>query len=139
MTRPIEQANTMPMRLIHLGLPVRDVERSRQFYETYFGFDQATAQRYQDGTVIIRNADGFDLALHVVEHVGELPEFLHFGFGMSGPDEVRALRRLLETDGVEILEQDDEPAYVGFKAADPDGHRVEAYWEPAALGSDGLP
>jgi catechol 2,3-dioxygenase-like lactoylglutathione lyase family enzyme len=52
------------MHFNHLGLPVRDEGRSQQFYSTYFGFDPATAQEYADGTVIIRNADGFDLALH---------------------------------------------------------------------------
>ena len=31
-----------------------------RFYATYFGFDPATAQRFEDGTVILRNADGFD-------------------------------------------------------------------------------
>jgi catechol 2,3-dioxygenase-like lactoylglutathione lyase family enzyme len=34
------------MNLLHLGLPVIDVRRSRQFYETYFGFDPATAEQY---------------------------------------------------------------------------------------------
>lgn len=46
---------------MHLGLPVQDEERSVRFYATYFGFDPATAQRFEDGTVILRNADGFDL------------------------------------------------------------------------------
>jgi len=49
------------MRFNHLGLPVRDERRSRQFYSAYFGFDPASAQEYPDGTVVIRNADGFDL------------------------------------------------------------------------------
>ena len=46
------------MRFNHLGLPVRDERRSQEFYSAYFGFDPATAQRYEDGTVIIRDADG---------------------------------------------------------------------------------
>ncbi|MGW0826614.1 VOC family protein [Streptomyces sp. NPDC002845] len=79
------------MHLTHLGLPVRDVPRSRRFYETYFAFDPATAQQYDDGTVVIRNADGFDLALHGGQDVGPLPPFLHFGFRLANPDEVRAL------------------------------------------------
>jgi catechol 2,3-dioxygenase-like lactoylglutathione lyase family enzyme len=48
------------MDLRHLGLPVRDLRRSQQFYSAYFGFDRASAQEYEDGTVIIRDADGFD-------------------------------------------------------------------------------
>jgi hypothetical protein len=58
----------------HLGLPVRDERRSGQFYSAYFGFDPATAQQYPDGTVIIRDQDGFDLALQPVEHIEPRPE-----------------------------------------------------------------
>jgi catechol 2,3-dioxygenase-like lactoylglutathione lyase family enzyme len=79
------------MRLNHLGLPVRDERRSQQFYSAYFGFDPATAQEYPDGTVIIRNADGFDLALHPVEHTEPLATFLHAGFKAAGPAAVRTL------------------------------------------------
>lgn len=117
------------MHLVHLGLPVHDASRSLRFYETYFGFDPATAQRYEDGTIIVRNGDGFDLALHGGQRVGP-PPFLHFGFRFADPAEVRALLARLQADGVEIIERYDEPAYVAFKCADPDGHRVEAYWEP---------
>jgi len=118
------------MHLSHLGLPVRDERRSRSFYETYFGFDPATAQRYEDGTVIVRNADGFDLALHVGEETGPLPAFLHFGFRLSDAESVRALLTRLRADGVEVIEDYDEPGYVAFKCTDPDGYRVETYWEP---------
>jgi catechol 2,3-dioxygenase-like lactoylglutathione lyase family enzyme len=117
------------VQLKHLGLPVSDVARSRLFYETYFAFDPATAQVYPDGTVIIRNGDGFDLALHRVDAVGDLPPFLHFGFGVASPDRVRELHGRLLADNVDIIEYDDEPFYVAFKAADPDGHRIEVYWE----------
>jgi hypothetical protein len=79
------------MHLTHLGLPVLEPGPSLDFYSTYFGFDPATAQRYPDGTVIIRNADGFD--------------------------------------GVEVIDHDDDADGVSFKCADPDGHRVEVYWE----------
>lgn len=119
------------MRLTHLGLPVRDVEISRRFYETHFGFDPATATRYSDGTLIIRNDDGFDLALHGGQEAGPLPAFLHFGFRLPAPDDVRALLDRLRAEGVEITEHHDEPAYVAFKCRDPDDYQVETYWEPA--------
>jgi catechol 2,3-dioxygenase-like lactoylglutathione lyase family enzyme len=118
------------MRLSHLGLPIRDEQRSRAFYETYFGFDPATAQRYDDGTVIIRNADGFDLALHPTDQAQPQPAFLHFGFGLPDAEAVRALLARLKSEGIVILEEYDEPRYVAFKCADPDGFRVEVYWEP---------
>ena len=120
----------MTVHLTHLGLPVREASRSRQFYETYFRFDPSTAQEYHDGTVIIRNADGFDLALHPGQDVGALPPFLHFGFRFGDAAEVRDLLARMRADGVRILEDDDGASYVGFKCEDPDGHRVESYWEP---------
>ena len=55
------------MQFSHLGLPVRGLRRSQQFYSAYFGFDRATAREYEDGTVIIRNADGFDPDGHRIE------------------------------------------------------------------------
>ena len=45
-------------------------------------------------------------------------------------DAVCALLARMEADGVPILERWDEPGYVAFKCLDPDGWRVEAYWEP---------
>jgi hypothetical protein len=28
------------------------------------------------------------------------------------------------------VERNDEAAYMAFKCPDPDGHRIEVYWEP---------
>jgi catechol 2,3-dioxygenase-like lactoylglutathione lyase family enzyme len=120
---------TWLVHLSHLGLPVRDAASSLRFYEAYFGFSAETAQRHEDGTVIVRNADGFDLALHKTADVGIPQPLLHFGFRLSRPEEVRAVLARMEGDGIEIIERNDEAALVSFKCTDPDGHRVEAYWE----------
>lgn len=117
------------MRLTHLGLPVRDYERSVDFYHTYFGFDPATARRFSDGTVIVRNEDGFDLALHPGEPPDPIPDFLHVGFGLPGPQQVRDLLAKIEAAGVPVVERYDEPEHVSFKCVDPDGWRVEVYWD----------
>ncbi len=119
------------MHLRHLGLPVRDHERSLRFYATYLGFDPGTARTYPDGTVIVRDADRFDLALHPSSEIPAPATFLHFGFALAGPEQVRALRERMERDGVPIVERDDEPDLVSFKCLDPDGWRVEVYWERA--------
>lgn len=118
------------MQFAHLGLPVTDERRSRQFYEDYFGFLPETAQRYDDGTVIIRNADGFDLALHASDQIGDMPAFLHFGFRLGDAESVKKLLDRLKADGIRIIEELDDPTYVGFKCLDPDGFHVEAYYEP---------
>jgi catechol 2,3-dioxygenase-like lactoylglutathione lyase family enzyme len=81
--RTATSGNLPAVRVNHIGLPVREEARSLAFYATYLGFDPATARRYPDGTVIVRNADGFDLALHP----GDVPTggetFLHFGFNAA--------------------------------------------------------
>src|SRR5262245_21397471 len=118
------------MHLLHLGLPVREEERSLAFNQAYFGFDPATARHYPDGTTIVRNTDGFDLALHPGDMPQQLPTFLHFGFALPDPDKVRALLARMEADGVPVVEHDEEPGLVSFKCLDPDGWRVEVYWGP---------
>jgi hypothetical protein len=71
-----------------------------------------------------------DLALHPGELPDQLPAFLHFGFQLPDANAVRELLVRMEVDGVPILERWDESGYVAFKCLDPDGWRVEAYWEP---------
>jgi len=44
---------------------------------------------------------------------------------------LRAMAQRLAGDGVEIVEQWDEPDYVSVKCRDPDGHIVEFSWETA--------
>jgi catechol 2,3-dioxygenase-like lactoylglutathione lyase family enzyme len=117
-------------RLRHLALAVTDQARSRRFYEHYFGFDGASAQRYPDGTLILRHADdGFSLALGTIDGAVTLPPFLHFGFDVGRPEQVRSLRDRLRADGVAIVEEWDEERYVSCKCLDPDGYVVEAAWE----------
>lgn len=122
---------TGAIHLIHLGLPVTDLEASLRFYGRYFGFDPATARSYSDGTVIVHNADRFHLALHPATEVLARSSFLYFGFAMVDASAVRALAARLEADGVSVVESDDEPGLVSFKCLDPDGWRVEVYWEPS--------
>jgi catechol 2,3-dioxygenase-like lactoylglutathione lyase family enzyme len=114
----------------HLALAVQDQERSREFYETYFGFDAEPPQRYPDGVLMLYNAEGFALALGQIDEPIRLPPFLHFGVGLPNPDAVRAFRKRLAGDGITIVEEWDEPDYVSVKCLDPDGYIVEAAWEP---------
>lgn len=126
----LDDADAGGMHLTHLGLPVRDLQRSQSFYARHFGFDPATARLYDDGTVILRNDDGFELALHRVASLGPIPEFLHFGFRLANPTEVVSVLGRLEAAGAHVLERTQEAENVSFKCVDPDGHRVEVYWEP---------
>jgi predicted enzyme related to lactoylglutathione lyase len=109
------------MRFSHFGLPVRDVRRSLQFYSAHFGFDPATAQEYPDGTVLVRNADGFDLALHPVGHIEPSPSFLDAGFKAAEPADVRALMDRMDADGITIVERMMKPPTRRSSASTPTG------------------
>jgi catechol 2,3-dioxygenase-like lactoylglutathione lyase family enzyme len=114
----------------HVALAVRDQARSRRFYETYFGFDPATARVAEDGVLLIDGPGEVRLALGETDEPIELPSFLHFGFcGAETPDEVRAFRQRLAADGVEIAEFTEEPDYMSVKCRDPDGYVIEFAWE----------
>jgi catechol 2,3-dioxygenase-like lactoylglutathione lyase family enzyme len=114
----------------HLALAVHDQERSRRFYETYFGFGAEPARRYEDDTLMLYNADGFSLALGPTDEKIALPSFFHFGIHVGTPEEVRAFRDRLAADGVPIVGEWEESEYVSVKCRDPDGYVVEAAWEP---------
>ncbi len=114
----------------HLALAVTDQERSRRFYESYFGFDARPSRRYDDDVLMLYNAEGFSLALGPTDEPIQLPKFLHFGIHLASPDVVRSFRDRLTADGIPIVEEWDEPDYVSVKCRDPDGYVVEAAWEP---------
>lgn len=117
------------MRLNHLALAVRDQQRSIAFYASYFGFDPSSATRYPDGVVIIRNADGFALALGEQRSVERTAGFPHFGFEPGSRDRIRRLRDRLVADGFELVQEEDTESYVGFKCLDPDRHLIEVSLE----------
>ena len=119
------------MDVSHLGLPVHGERRSQQFYPDYFGFDPAAAREYPDGTVIIRNADGFGLALHPVAGIEPLPAFLPVGFKAAAPADVRTLPGQMAAGGITIVEREDEAACTAFKCPGPGGRRIEVYREPS--------
>ncbi len=116
---------------VHLALSVHDENRSRRFYETYFGFDAEPPERMSDGVLMLSDAAGFALALKETDEPISLPGFLHFGFrSASSAGEVRAFRDRLRQDGVPIVEEWEEPGYVSVKCRDPDGYVIELAWEP---------
>lgn len=112
----------------HLALAVSNQERSRRFYERYLGFEAEPGLR-SDGVQMMHGAGGFSLALGETAEPILIPAFLHFGRGMSSPDEVRAFRDRLLADGIEIVEWWDEPDYVSVKFRDPDAYVVEVSWD----------
>jgi len=119
----------------HIALAVRDQERSRRFYEAYFDFDPETARVAADGVLLIEGPDDVLLALGQTDESIRLPRFLHFGFrAAESPAQIHAFRDRLANDGVELVEEWDEPDYVSVKCRDPDGYMIEFAWEPEPTG-----
>ena len=115
------------MDLNHLHLHVRDVERSHRFYHIWFGLDH----RVRHGDILfLSNPDGFDLALAPDPDPQPLPAWWHFGFRLASADHVRRLHRRMCDAGVSLTRPlADDPDYITFQCADPDGYRIEVYWE----------
>src|SRR3954468_13814958 len=123
----------------HLAIPVSDQARSRRFYATYFGFGARPERRYDDGVLMLYNADGFALALGPSTEPIARPAWMHFGLGLADRDAVLALRDRLVADGVELVEESDEPDYVSVKCRDPDGYLAEASWGRGGACGSGEP
>jgi catechol 2,3-dioxygenase-like lactoylglutathione lyase family enzyme len=105
----------------HLHLGVDDIERSREFYE-HLGFRETV---WHGDAMFMCNDAGFDLALAPIGR-GEMPEWFHIGCRLETPDAVRELQGTLAD---RVFAHGEEPGFVWFRAADPDGYAVEIYWE----------
>jgi catechol 2,3-dioxygenase-like lactoylglutathione lyase family enzyme len=115
----------------HLAVPVSDQERSRRFYERYFGFGAKPSRVFDEGVLMLYDANGFSLALGPYGAPSEPPAWMHFGLSLPDRAAVLALRDRFLADGLDIHEFHDEPDYVSVKVRDPDGYILEASWEPA--------
>ena len=111
------------MNLNHLHLHVRNLTKSRRFYETYFGF----REHARHGRILfLRNRRGFSLALAPAAKVERFPAWFHYGFRLPSASAVRRLHGRL---GRAAGPLGDEAGYVWFRCTDPDGYAIEVYWE----------
>ena len=116
------------MLITHLGLTVRDPDRSRRFYLDVLGLDGSAYPEPWGFRVDLR--DGFMLALIRGEPAGaELVRAVHFGAALSSAGAARELRDRLRGHGVPEIEWEDADDYVGVKVSDPDGYVVEVAYE----------
>lgn len=111
------------MNLNHLYLRVRDLDRSVAFYRDLFGFDGPS--EWQGEAFVIRNAEGFSLALTPDPDPPAWPRGLHFGFLLDSVPDARLVQARVDAAGIPLLEAYSEPGFVVFKCEDPDGYLVE--------------
>ncbi len=114
------------MDLNHLHLHVRNVDRSKRFYESYFGF----RERVRHGNILfLRNTSGFDLALVPDQTLLSFPEWFHFGFRLGSARAVRKLHSRMRSEGVQVHDIEAHADYVTFRCMDSDGYGIEVFWE----------
>ena len=115
--------------LTHIALAVRDVERSRRFYESVFG---AVAVYQQDGFVQLQTPGSHDVLVleENAEHAGRGGGVLHFGFRLISAHDIDAAAAAVARAGGEVLERGQfVPGEPYLFAADPDGYQVEIWYE----------
>lgn len=120
--------------LDHIGLQVKDVERSLEFYLTIFApVGMHEAMRIPQGDSIVAGLAGPDgvPVFWLSPAARTETRELHVAFRAPGRAAVDAVHRAAVDAGAEVLHAPREwpeyhPGYYGVFLRDPDGHNVEA-------------
>jgi catechol 2,3-dioxygenase-like lactoylglutathione lyase family enzyme len=123
------------MGLTHLGLAVRDLERSLRFYEQVFG---CRVLHRGDGSADINTPGANDiitLTQETGDDIGTMGGGLsHFGFRLASPDDIDAAAKAIEDSGGTIAERGEfVPGEPYLFARDPDGYAIEVWYELEGL------
>ena len=117
--------------LSHIGLAVRDVERSVRFYETLLG----AKVTYRDAnSVQVETPGGHDVIVFEGDSAkaGRAGGVSHFGFRLRSPKDIEAAVRDAKAAGGRILRQGEfVPGEPYLFVSDPDGYEVELWYERA--------
>ncbi|WP_430598355.1 VOC family protein [Enterococcus sp. AZ177] len=124
------------MKIEHIGLWVRDLERMRHFYETYF--DATASELYHNTKTSFHSyfltfSDGARLEImqrnDIVEHnIGnEMLGFAHLAISLGSKEQVDALTTILVMEGYPLLSptRTTGDGYYESVVADPEGNRLE--------------
>jgi len=109
----------------HVGLKVRDLEKSAEFYQEVLGLDSERSK----GVVRIRS--GRDtLVLHEMRRGRS---GFHFGFRVDSPSKVDEWKAWLRARNMIIYDDVREEKYRSFKIRDPDGYSIEIVCDERAI------
>jgi lactoylglutathione lyase len=88
------------MRLNHLNLTVPDVPKSKEFFETYFGF-RCVMETGRDALAVLIDESRFVLTLNNFDKATEVeyPGAFHIGFMQESREQVDAIYERLKADG----------------------------------------
>jgi catechol 2,3-dioxygenase-like lactoylglutathione lyase family enzyme len=118
------------MRLNHLNLTVPDVPRTRDFFETYFGF-QRVAELGRDALVVLADESGFVLTLNNFDRATEVtyPGAFHVGFMQESPERVNEMYERLKAGGFDAPPPKEFHGAWTFYVRAPGGFLVEVLYQ----------
>ncbi|MEK7084758.1 MAG: VOC family protein [Patescibacteria group bacterium] len=115
----------------HVALRVLNMERSRSFYERFFGMN--VAWEPDPGHVYLTNGSDI-LALHQIPDVFTVSKGMldHFGFVVEGIAEVDQMAQRAKENGLSILKgpKHHRDGSYSFYMPDPDGNVIQILYEP---------
>ncbi|HLU70507.1 MAG TPA: VOC family protein [Fibrobacteria bacterium] len=127
----------MQQQISVITLGIRDLERSRHFYEQGFGWMPVFANE----EIIFYQMNGFVLGTFKLASLEEdmnraglmTPGAFSLAHNVATRDEVAAVMRQLIRAGGKMLREADAPPHGGFRGyvADPDDHAWEIAWNPS--------
>jgi lactoylglutathione lyase len=128
------------MKIDHIALWVRDMDKTRAFYLKYF--DCSAGERYENPTkgfssFFIRFADGSRIELMHRNDItsGQATDtfgWAHIAIAIGTPGEVNALTTKMQRDGIEVasLPRRTGDGYYESVVFDPEGNRLELVASP---------
>ena len=116
--------------LTHLAIRVKDLDRTREFYQAVFDMDVM----YDESDFIQLTTPGCHDILVFEKAAGTKiqPEcgIAHFGFRLRRPEEIEKIFQKVNAAGAEIIDKGEflpGSPYIFFK--DPDGYTIEVWYE----------
>jgi catechol 2,3-dioxygenase len=130
-----------PKRVGHLVLNVRDVEASTKFYTEVLGFEIAIERPM--GTFLTCGQIHHDLALFKApEDAAPVAEgqlgMNHFAVQIGDMDELKELYQGLKSHGARIDHTVDHGMTASVYFFDPDGNKIEFYYDKCETEEEGL-
>ena len=115
--------------LTHIGLTVRNAERSLEFYRKVLGVKEVFRESGQIQVVTPGNHDVIAFEENASK-AGKMGGVTHFGFRLLKPADIDAAAEAVTRAGGKVLEKGEfVPGEPYIFASDPDGYRIEIWYE----------